>query len=75
MPDDYLHDFCEAVRAGILVNRGGDLVTKVPDAVLACPQAGLGYPVNDRIPVLIADQAVSLEQLDCQLSKAEDRDG
>lgn len=53
----------DAVADGLLVNRAGALVTDLPEAMLVCLPAGLGYVVESGIPVLIAEQAIALEQI------------
>jgi len=75
MPPEELENYRNAVLAGLLVNRAGELVTAAPEAMLVCPPAGLGYAVHGGIPVLIAEQAIALEQLDCGLLQEENPDG
>lgn len=53
----------QAIQQESIVNRGGDLVTRLPEAVLACRVSGLGYPVVDGIPLLLPDEGVALSQI------------
>jgi uncharacterized protein YbaR (Trm112 family) len=64
MDADCLRRYQQAVAASAVVNRRGELVLGVPEAALVCADSGLVYACRDNIPVLIADEAVTLGQLE-----------
>ena len=49
-----------------IVNRGEETVTEALDDALVTRDGKLAYPVRDGIPVLLAEQGISLSQLDAQ---------
>lgn len=61
-------DLVARINDGILTQRlknvGGRLLETVLDGGLVSPAAGLLYPILDGIPVLLADEAIPLDQLD-----------
>lgn len=52
----------DAVDAGTLRNRGGELVTRKLEAGLVRADGAIVYPVFDGIPVLLIDEGVPLTQ-------------
>lgn len=52
-----------AIRAGVLRNRTGSVVTDELDGALVRADAAVAYPIIDGIPVLISDDAIPLDQL------------
>ena len=52
-----------AIRAGRLVNRSGKRVERALDAGLIRADGAWLYPVIDQIPILLRDDAISLDQL------------
>jgi uncharacterized protein YbaR (Trm112 family) len=53
----------EAIAAGRLHNRGGELVTEPIDGGLVREDGSLIYPIRDDIPVMLVDEALPLEGL------------
>jgi uncharacterized protein YbaR (Trm112 family) len=45
------------IRSRILLNRGGALVDQEIDLCLICDEEGLGFPVRDGLPVLLASES------------------
>ena len=54
----------EAIRAGTLKTRGGQVVTDEVDGALVRADGKLAYLVRDEIPNMLVDEAVPLEPLD-----------
>lgn len=63
MAGDQLQKLREAVADALIVSRGGDLVTQVPEAALVSAEARLAYPVVHGIPALVPSEAIELGQL------------
>ncbi len=53
----------QAIEAGNLQNGAGQSLTTPISAGLLRAQADLLYPIVDKIPVLLAGEAISLDQL------------
>jgi uncharacterized protein YbaR (Trm112 family) len=51
------------IARGELKNRAGDVVERALDGGLLRQDNALVYPIIDRIPVLLIDEAILLEQL------------
>jgi uncharacterized protein YbaR (Trm112 family) len=51
------------IAAGQLKNAGGQPVESPVEGGLLCKDEGLLYPILDGIPVLLADEAIPLNQL------------
>jgi uncharacterized protein YbaR (Trm112 family) len=47
------------IRSRILLNRGGALIDQEIDLCLICDEEGLGFPVRDGLPVLLASESFS----------------
>jgi len=54
----------QAIQAGRVRNRIGQPVEKTLEAALVREDNALLYPIIDDIPVLLADEAIPLDQLD-----------
>jgi len=54
----------EAIAAGQVENRGGQPVEEAVVAGLVREDGTVLYPIIDGIPVLLADESISLEQID-----------
>jgi uncharacterized protein YbaR (Trm112 family) len=50
-----------AIEAGTLRNRGGDRVERPFDGGLLAPTGKHLYPIVDGIPILLLDEAISIE--------------
>jgi uncharacterized protein YbaR (Trm112 family) len=48
------------IAAGTLTNVSGELVTQLLDGGLVCVSGDRLYPVVDRIPVMLPDEAIAL---------------
>jgi uncharacterized protein YbaR (Trm112 family) len=66
--DALLDQVNAAVRAGRLLNRGGERVEQLLDAALVRAAGDVLYPIVDEIPVLLLDEAITLDQLDRDLA-------
>ena len=53
----------EAISAGRLKNRGGQVLQQQLDGALLRGDATLAYPIVDDIPMMLIDEAVPLSQL------------
>ena len=53
----------QAVTAGRLHDRLGRQLTRALDSALINSDSTLGYPVYDRIPSLVADESIPLDQI------------
>jgi uncharacterized protein len=53
----------EAIAAGTLKNRAGELLTEKVDAGLLREDGAYLYVVRDDIPVMLIDEAIPMEQL------------
>ena len=58
-----LNQINNAIRAGWLVNRGGNRVEELIDGGLMRAEGDLLYPIVDNIPVLLRDEAILVSQL------------
>ena len=56
-----LADLNGRVTAGVLKNRGGALVKERFDGALVRADQRLAYPVRQRIPILLVEEAILLE--------------
>lgn len=63
LPADRLGQLQQAVLASAVVNRAGELVTRLPEGALVCHHAGLLYPVVHGIPALVPGEAIEWGQL------------
>ena len=61
--DSVLASVNQAIEAGNMQNGAGQLLTTPISAGLLRGQADLLYPIIDKIPVLLAGEAISLDQL------------
>ena len=52
-----------AIAAGKLQNHEGSVVSRALDEALITDDGKRIYPVDDGIPVLLEDEAISMEQL------------
>lgn len=52
-----------AIAAGRLTNRGGTQLEKSLDGALVREAGDLAYPIVDQIPVMLADEAIAIDQL------------
>lgn len=52
-----------AITAGRLTNRGGTQLEKPLDGALVREAGDLAYPIVDQIPVMLADEAIAIDQL------------
>ncbi len=53
----------EAIEAGTLKNRAGDLVEEKIEGALIREDGVYCYLIRDNIPIMLIDEAVALEQL------------
>ena len=53
----------EAIAAGKVKNRGGDVVEETVDGGLVREDRKYLYPIREDIPVMLVDEAIPLEQL------------
>ncbi len=53
-----------AIALGSVKNKGGEAVSEPLDAGLLREDRAVLYPVVDRIPILLADAAIPLDQID-----------
>ena len=63
MSADVLKQVNNAIRAGWLVNRGGRRIEVLIDGGLIRAEGDLLYPIIDDIPVLLRDEAISMNEL------------
>lgn len=56
------------IAAAKIVNRGDEVVSAALEDALVTRDGKLAYPVRDGIPVLLAEQGISMTQLDAQQS-------
>lgn len=56
----------QAIAARRLRNKAGDTLDKPLDAGLVRADGTLLYPVVDQIPIMLADEAIPLDQPDAQ---------
>ena len=61
--DQLLATLNEAIAAGKLKNQGGQAVQELLQGGLIRQDQTLLYPVVDDIPVLLADEAIALDQI------------
>jgi uncharacterized protein len=61
---DLVRRLNDAIAAGRLKNRGGQLLQQAMDGALVRADGTLAYPVVDNIPLMLMDEAVPLAQLD-----------
>lgn len=54
----------QAIRAGKLKNRGGQMLDQPLGGALVRRDATLAYPIVDDIPMMLMDEAVPLAQLE-----------
>jgi uncharacterized protein YbaR (Trm112 family) len=62
--DDLISRVNAAIRAGRVTNRSGTSVTQTLDGALIRADGAVIYPILDGIPVLIAGDAISLDQIE-----------
>jgi uncharacterized protein YbaR (Trm112 family) len=62
-PPDVVARLNEAVAAGTLRNRAGEVLDAPLDGALIRQDRTLAYPIVDAIPVLLIDEAIPLEQI------------
>jgi uncharacterized protein YbaR (Trm112 family) len=60
---DLLANVNEAIGRGVLQTRGGSPVRGELDAALVRDDGRLLYPIRDGIPVMLIDEAISLDDL------------
>ncbi len=53
----------EAIDAGQIENQAGRLIDGRVQGGLICKEHGVLYPIIEDIPVLLADEAIALEQI------------
>lgn len=53
----------EAIRAGLIKNRGGEMVQETISEALVREDGKVLYPVREGIPVLLIDEGILLEGL------------
>ena len=53
----------EAIEAGSLKNRAGEIVKERIDGGLVREDKAFMYPIRDDIPIMLIDEAIPLEQL------------
>ncbi|HJO03003.1 MAG TPA: Trm112 family protein [Acidobacteriota bacterium] len=58
--DKTLAELNEAIAAGTLTNRGGDLVEEPVDAGLVREDGRYLYAIRDDIPIMLIDEAIPL---------------
>ena len=63
MKKDALARLNAAIDAGTLVNHEGVRLKRPLDEALVTDDGKRAYPIDDGIPVLLEDEAISLEQL------------
>ncbi len=51
------------VRAGRLVNRGGQTIAEPLDGALVREDQTVAYPIADDIPILLIDEGIMLDQV------------
>jgi uncharacterized protein YbaR (Trm112 family) len=68
--DDVVASLNEAIRAGRLKNRSGEAVARPLDGALVRQDRRVAYPIVDAIPVMLMDEAISLDQLSDQAASA-----
>lgn len=62
--DELLARLNRAIAAGKVTNRGGQPVAEPLAEALVREDNALVYPIVDNIPVLLVDEAISLDQLE-----------
>ncbi len=60
---ELVHTLNRAIRGGRIHNQAGKQVEKVLDGGLIRAAGDLLYPIQDQIPVLLSEEAISLDQL------------
>jgi len=53
----------EAIRAGSLKNRAGEVIDKAIDGALVREDKAYMYPIRDDIPIMLIDEAIPMDQL------------
>ena len=53
-----------AIKEGSLKNRGGETVTEAIDGGLLRDDGKYLYAVRDEIPIMLIDEAISMDQID-----------
>ena len=61
--DDMVRRINAAIRAGRLTNLAGKLLEEMIDGGLVREDGALLYPIIDEIPVLLREDAISLDEL------------
>jgi uncharacterized protein YbaR (Trm112 family) len=61
--DDLVAAANQAIEAGSLKNRGGEVVEARIDGALVREDQVYMYPIRDDIPIMLIDEAVPLDQL------------
>ncbi len=61
--EDVVASANEAIEAGTLKNRGGDVVEARIDGGLVREDQAYLYPIRDDIPIMLIDEAIPLDQL------------
>ncbi len=61
--DALLQSLNAAIGSGRLKNKGGDTIAKPIEGALVRQDRVLAYPIVDGIPVMLADEAIVLDQV------------
>ncbi len=59
-PDSVVESVNEMIKAGTLVNRGGEKVTEAIDGGLVRADGKYLYPIREEIPIMLIDEAIPL---------------
>ena len=59
-PDSVVENVNGMIRAGTLVNRGGEKVTELIDSGLIRADGKYLYPIREEIPIMLIDEAIPL---------------